>query len=88
MSRQKHPLFVQDEYGRTSLFYAAEKGDEAKVRKIIFSLMGTGIFPQRLGLISIQDHQGNTAADVAEQNGHTDIAQLLRGEQFRMEYFE
>ena len=36
-------LFEQDEYGRTSLFYAAESGNEAEVRKIIFSLTGTGL---------------------------------------------
>ena len=81
-------LFEQDENGRTSLFDAAESGNEAEVRKIIFSLTGTGLFPQRLGLISIKDNNGETAADVAEKNGHSTIAQLLRGEQFRMEYFE
>ena len=80
--------FDRDSQGRTSLFYAAEKGDEEAVRRIIFRLTGTGIFPQRLSLISIKDNDGLTAADVAQQNGHTSIADLLRNEQFRMEYFE
>jgi len=55
---------------------------------MIFSLTGTGFYPQRLGLIEIKDHEGLTAADVAEQNGHQAIANLLRGEMGRMEYFE
>ncbi len=55
---------------------------------MIFSLTGTGFYPQRLGLIEIKDHDGLTAADLAEQNGHQAIADLLRGEMWRMEYFE
>jgi ankyrin repeat protein len=84
----KSDPFAQDAKGRTSLFYAAEKGDLAQVRRIIFGLTGTGLSPQRLGLISIQDASGLTAADVAEQAGHNEIAELLRGEQVRMEYYE
>ena len=87
MSNSKK-LFERDNLGRTSLFYAAEAGDEAKVRAIIFRLAGTGIFPQRLSLIEIKDKDGLTAADLAEQNGHQAIANLLNGEQFRMEFFE
>jgi hypothetical protein len=79
--------FAQDSRGRTSLFDAAERGDIDQVRRIIFSLAGTGLWPQRLGLIEIKDATGLTAADVAEQAGHTEIASLLRGEQYRMEYF-
>jgi hypothetical protein len=55
---------------------------------MIFSLAGTGLSPQRLALIGIEDSSGLTAADVAEQAGHIEIANLLRGEQGRMEWFE
>ena len=81
-------LFDKDSLGRTTLFYAAERGDIDQVRRIIFSLTGTGLYPQRLGLIEIKDASGLTASDVAEQAGHKDIADLLRGEQMRMEFFE
>jgi hypothetical protein len=80
--------FHQDGRGRTPLFRAAEAGDYQKVWDIIFSLPGTGFYPQRLGLIEMKDHNGLTAADVAEQHGHTAIADLLRREMWRMEYFE
>lgn len=80
--------FIQDAFGRTPLFYAAARGCEAEVREIIFSLRGTGMSPPRLALLSITDNAGHTAADVAEQQGHTDIARLLQSEQGRMEYFE
>jgi hypothetical protein len=80
--------FVQDSVGRTFLFYAAERGDLGQVRQIIFSLAGTGVSCQRLALIKIRDSSGLTASDVAEQAGHTEIADLLRGEQMRMEFFE
>ena len=79
--------FAQDSTGRTTLFYAAESGDMEQVRRIIFSLAGTGLYPQRLGLIEIKDSAGLTASDVAEQAGHKEIADLLRGEQMRMEFF-
>ena len=85
--RRRH-LLKQDARGRTSLFYAAEKGLEEEVKEIIFSFRGTGLGPPRLKLITTQDHAGLTAADVAEQNGHKEIARLLRVEQGRMEYFE
>jgi ankyrin repeat protein len=81
-------LREQDDRGRTPLFYAAEEGDIEKVKEIIFRFRGTGMFPPRLALIAMQDQDGLTAADVAEQNGHEEIAQLLRSEQGRMEYFE
>jgi ankyrin repeat protein len=81
-------LFHRDARGRTPLFYAAEEGLYQEVRDMIWSLSGTGVFPQRLGLIEIRDHDGLTAADVAERNGHKAIADLLRGETLRMEYFE
>ena len=81
-------LFERDSVGRTPLFDAAERGDIEDVRRMIFSLMGTGVCCQRLSLIGIKDSSGLTASDVAEQNGHKEIADLLRGEQMRMEYFE
>jgi ankyrin repeat protein len=81
-------LLEQDALGRTPLFYAAEKGLEWRVREIIFSFRGTGLCPTRLAVITTKDHSGLTAADVAEQNGHEEIARLLRAEQGRMEYFE
>jgi hypothetical protein len=80
--------FRRDAAGRTTLFDAAESGDLEQVRRIIFSLAGTGLSPQRLALIAIEDASGLTASDVAEQAGHEEIADLLRGEQARMEFFE
>jgi hypothetical protein len=78
----------RDSVGRTDLFFAAEKGDIEEVRRIIFSLTGTGVCCQRLSAIAKKDSSGLTAADVAEQAGHKEIADLLRGEQVRMEYYE
>ena len=86
-NREKH-LFQQDSCGRTPLFYAAESGIEEEVQEMIFSLSGTGLSPARNSLISIKDNSGLTAADVAEQNGHEEIARLLRAEQARMDYYE
>jgi len=85
--RRRH-LSEQDIVGRTPLFYAAEKGLEDEVREIIFSFRGTGMSPPRLALITQEDVLGLTAADLAEQNGHEEIASLLRSEQGRMEFFE
>lgn len=81
-------LFARDSVGRTDLFYAAERGDIDQVHRMIYSLAGTGLSCQRLSLIGIRDSSGLTAADVAEHAGHKEIADLLRGEQMRMEYFE
>ena len=81
-------LFVRDERGRTVLFAAAEQGRFEEVSRIIFALAGTGFAPQRLALIAIEDDDGLTAADVAERSGYPAIADLLRGEQARMEFFE
>ena len=84
----KSNLFDQDSRGRTVLFSAAERGDIEEVRQIIFSLAGTGLCCQRLSLISVKDSSGLTAGDVAEQSGHKEIADLLRDEMMRMEFFE
>ena len=87
-NEKRGSLFEQDAIGRTPLFYAAEKGLEEEVSEMIFSLRGTGLSLPRLTLITMKDHSGLTAADVAEENGHKEIARLLRVEQGRMEYFE
>lgn len=81
-------FFSRDGRGRTLLFYAAEKGDLEKVKKIIFGLAGTGTSPARLALITMRDKSGLTAADLAAENGNQEIEQLLRSEQGRMEFFE
>ena len=81
-------VFAQDSVGRTTLFYAAERGDLTEVRRMIYSLAGTGLSCQRLSLIVIRDSSGLTASDVAERAGHKGIAELLRTEQGRMEFFE
>jgi ankyrin repeat protein len=88
LADRRKRLLEQDALGRTPLFYAAEKGLEEEVWNIIFRFRGTGLCPPRLALIAIKDHSGLTAADVAEQNGHSEIAHLLRKEQARMEYHE
>ena len=80
--------FDRDKVGRTALMRAAEEGDLEAVRRMIFSLAGTGMCCQRLSLISKKDDSGFTASDFAEQNGHQEIASLLLGEQMRMEFFE
>lgn len=85
---ERSDLFTRDARGRTKLFEAAEQGLDDVVSQMIFGLTGTGLMPQRLALIEIRDHDGLTAADVAEQHGHLAIAELLRGEQLRMEFFE
>ena len=87
-NEERKDLFELDAHGRTPLFYAAEKGLEEEVIEMIFSLRGTGLSLPRLKLITTKDHSGLTAADVAEENGHKEIARLLRVEQGRMEYFE
>ncbi len=87
-AERRKNLLEQDALGRTPLFYAAEDGLEEEVREMIYSLRGTGLGPARLELIATKDHAGLTAADVAEQNGHKEIARLLRVEQGRMEYYE
>lgn len=88
LRERRKRLAEPDVAGRTPLFYAAEQGREEEVREIIFSFGGTGMSPPRLALIAKKDALGLTAADVAEQNGHEEIAQLLRSEQGRMEFFE
>lgn len=83
----RSPLFNKDNEGRTSLFHAAKEGDIQAVKRIIYSLSGTGLWPERLSLITNKDNNGKTAIDAAQQAGNDDIAQLLAGEQGRMEHF-
>lgn len=85
---RRERLLQQDARGRTPLFDAAEKGLEDEVWEILSSFGGTGLSPARLALITMRDHSGLTAADVAEEKGHEEIARLLRSEQARMEYYE
>ncbi len=85
---EKPDPFDRDLAGRTALFHAAERGLLEEVRRIIFRLRGTGLCPPRLGLIEIRDSSGLTEADVAERTGHQEVADLLRGEQARMDLFE
>ena len=84
----KKDIFDLDLMGRTALFYVAGGGDIDAVNRMIFSLSGTGMSPQRLSFITIKDVNGLTAIDMAEQAGHKEIVSLLRGEQGRMEFFE
>lgn len=81
-------FFKTDSRGRTTLFYAAEIGDIETVKAIIYKLVGTGISCQRLALINRKDSAGLTAIEVAEQAGNNEIADLLRSEKFRMEFYE
>jgi hypothetical protein len=80
--------FDVDDRGRTILFHYAATGDIEEVKRIIFRQAGTGMSGQRLSLISHEDNEGSTAADVAMNAGHLEISSLLNSEQGRMEYFE
>ncbi len=42
----------------------------------------------RGNLLNMQDHHGDLAEDVAETHGHNEVAQLLRHERIRIEYYE
>lgn len=91
--REQDRLFETDTQGRTSLFLAAEAGYLGTVRRMVLSLRadswkspGTyNRFGRRGILLRIQDHQGLTAADVAEQSGHKRIASFLRQEVAKFE---
>lgn len=80
-------LFEKDNHSRTRLFYAAERGHLAQVKRMCFRMAGTGFSPQRLGFIEKKDLDGKTAADIAEENGYHEVADFLRGEAIRMEYY-
>ena len=86
--KKKPDLFSLDSIGRTSLFHAAETGNIEEVKRIIYSLTGTGLSCQRLSFIKIRDSSGSTAGEAALKAGHKEIADLLLSEQTRMEFFE
>lgn len=86
--KKKPDLFSLDSRGRTSLFHPAETGNIEEVKRIIYSLTGTGLSCQRLSLIKIRDSSGSTAGEAALKAGHKEIADLLLSEQTRMEFFE
>lgn len=81
-------LFEVDSMGRTVLINLAAKGDFAAVRRIIYSLPGTGFSCPRYVLIGHTDNTGKTAIDAAREGGHQAIAKLLSYELSRMEWFE
>jgi len=89
LRERRRRLAEPDVAGRTPLFYAAEKGREEEVREIIFSFRGTGMSPPRLALIAKKDALGLTAYRRGRTARPTKrVAQLLRSEQGRMEFFE
>ena len=80
--------FKTDDNGRPALFHAVEIGDIELVKSIIYNLAGTGLGCQRLALINLKDSKGLTAIDIAEKEGNDEIADLLKSEKMRMEFFE
>lgn len=58
----------QDVYGKTALMYAAQRGHALLAQKLI--MHGADC--------TIKSNKGNTAADVADQKGHKEIADLLK----------
>ena len=87
MTEDRDP-FAVDQFGQTRLIRFAAQGDLDAVEKLVFSLPGTGCSCQRLALIKKADSAGKTAGDIAEENGHDEIAALLGREQRRMEWYE
>ncbi len=81
-------IFHTDNYGRTALFYAAERGDEEIVWIILSSLAGTGMACQRGALLEVRDKEGKLAEDWAQINGQEEIRKILSVERQRIEYFE
>lgn len=80
--------FAVDELGRTALHRACAQGDRGAVWDVLRVVAGTGVFPQRQALLEVRDRSGRTAADIAEQSGHLELAEELRGEWMRMDFFE
>ncbi len=85
---KKPNLLGVDKNGKTILFYAVETGNLKIVKLLIFSLVGTGIKPQRLSLLQIKDNERNTAEDIANKRGFKKIRELLGTERYKMEIFE
>lgn len=68
-------------------------GNENRVRAIVESHRGTGVFPPRLGLLTVRNADGHTAEDVAASlapgsTAHKAIHDFLCGQRLHMEYFE
>ena len=63
----KKTLQRQDSFLRTALHYAAE----ANRKEIVKLLLNAGVNP------ALKDVRGNTAASLARQAGHNDVAELL-----------
>ena len=81
-------LFLTDNYGKTALFYAAERGDEDIVWLLLFSLAGTGVANQRGALLELRDKDGNMAEDWAKINGQEDTRRILAVERQRIAFYE
>ena len=76
-----------------ALFEQVVAGNEERVRAIVESHRGTGIFPPRLSLLTVKNASGHTAEDVAGSlapgsMAHKAIHEFLRGQRLHMEYFE
>ncbi len=85
---QRGDIFLTDIFGRTALFYAAERGDQEIVWILMSSLAGTGINCQRGALLEVRDNAGNLAEDWAQINGQGEIRRILSVERQRIAYFE
>ncbi len=83
-ARQRGVIFLTDYDGRTSLFYAAERGNE----EIIWTLLHSLTSIQRGALLNIKDNDGKLAEDWAQINGQEKIKRILSVERQRIEYFE
>ncbi len=76
-----------------ALFRAIELGEFERVKALVESVKGTGIFPPRLTLLSDTNAAGQRPEDFAEQLAHRDpkyrlIAEYLSSQRLHMEYFE
>jgi len=83
-ARQRGLIFLTDYDGRTSLFYAAERGNE----EIIWTLLHSLTSIQRGALLNIKDNEGKLAEDWAQINGQEEIKRILSVERQRIECFE
>lgn len=81
-------IFQIDHDGRTALFYAAERGNEAIIWVLLNSLGGTGLSGGRIALLEIKDKEGLLAEDRAKEMGLEEIYSLLTVERQRISFFE
>ena len=68
MTPEPGELFETDQSGRTPLFHAAEHGDLDEVRRMIFSLAGTGVYVG-LGLLGFTENDPRKV--ILSPNGNT-----------------